>query len=159
FTTRDQSTPFGPYGTVFGDPSNRSQDRRAAGELRYEPTLGSFGQLLLRAHGNIYTFDGDFVYPDATNVETYEGQWYGVEARLVRTPLDDGRRLRLSVGAAGERHARALLRGSSVAGSASEPYLNEDHPYTLGAVYALAERSPASFVRVSAGVRLDSYST
>jgi outer membrane receptor protein involved in Fe transport len=156
YTTRDQSTPIGAYGTVFGDPDSRSADRRAMGELRYEPSLGSFGQLLLRAHANLYTFEGDFIYEDEETAEEYRGMWFGAEGRLVMTPLDDPRALRISAGATAERHTQAALEGTSGDG---ESFIDEDHPYTLGAAYLLAESSPAAWVRISAGARLDSYST
>ena len=160
YTSRDQETPVGAYGSVVGDGRTRLADRRAMGEVRYEPKLGDFGELLVRGFANTYRFRGRYQYGDAEQIlERYEGTWVGGEARFVLTPLEDPRRLRISVGGMGERHLRANMRGEAIEGAERETFLEEDHPYTVGAAYALVEGSPASWFRFSLGGRYDHYST
>lgn len=159
YTSRDQKTPFGPYGTVFGSQETGSVDRRAAAELRYEPQLGSFAQLLLRGYGNYYNFNGEFDYGSIDTEEEYRGRWAGLEGRLTLTPLEDVQALRISVGGMAERHFTAELRGFSVSSTDRRAFLFESHPFTVGAVYAVAEVSPLEFMRLTGGVRLDSYTT
>jgi outer membrane receptor protein involved in Fe transport len=159
YTTRDQHTPFGAYGTSFGDSTTRSADRRGMAEARYERAFGNTSELLVRVHGNLYEYDGVFAYPALRNDEVYRGLWLGAEGRYVMMPLDDPRMLRISVGLAGEHHVRATITGDTISTTAQRSYVDESHPYSLGAAYALAESAPLDWFRISAGLRFDHYST
>lgn len=159
YAAREQSAPFGPFGTLFGDPDTRVADRRGMAELRFERPLAETGELLLRVHAHLYEFEGFFVYDDRNNDERYRGLWFGAEARYSFAPLTDPRALRLSFGLSGERHVRADIAGATLFGSSVQTYLDEAHPYSVGAIYAVAEGSPIEWFRYSAGLRLDSYST
>lgn len=158
-TTREQRSTIGIYSTAFGDPTTRQTDTRALLEGRYEAQLSPLVQLMVRAHGNLYEFRGTFVGPGETTRERYEGIWAGTEARLTMAPLTNAKLLRVSAGATVERHARASLDGVAGEGSGASTYLDVDRPYTLGAVYGLVESTPLPWFRVSAGARLDAYST
>src|SRR5262249_49635550 len=41
----------------------------------------------------------------------------------------------------------------------TKPYLDEQHPYVLGSAYVVADGSPTRWLRFSAGIRGDFYST
>jgi outer membrane receptor protein involved in Fe transport len=167
YTTRDNHTPIGAYGTLFGNNGTRNSDTRSMGEVRYEPHLNETVQLFLRGHASVYQFAGDYVYSGSIYHEHYDGAWVGAEGRVVLTPFESPRALRISLGATVERHARAALDGfylntvgtSSVVTSGAKSYLHLDQPFLLAAVYGLIESSPTDWMRVSAGVRLDDYST
>ncbi|MCK6548555.1 TonB-dependent receptor [Myxococcota bacterium] len=164
YAKRDLASPLGTYGTVFGAMDTTFVDERGMVELRYEPRLSSLVQLSFRGHANVYGFEGNYRYEDVLNVETLEGVWGGAEARVILTPFDDPRAMRVSIGGTVERHSRAFLGGESVStsttgSSASEVYLDENEPYTLAAAYALIEASPADWFRFSVGGRVDHYST
>lgn len=152
--SREQFVPHGAYGTLFNDPRTRVIDTRGMFELRFEPWLSRAVQLMTRAFGNLYYFYGDYAYDAGRpNSEVYEGSWLGGEARLVITP---NRGWRLSFGGEVQAHVRAAMQGTDGTGAF---YLNEQRPFQIGAAYALLEGSPLGWLRVSAGARLDVYST
>jgi outer membrane receptor for ferrienterochelin and colicin len=157
FHTRDQIIPVGAYDTVFNDPRTHFHDTRMMAELRYEPKIGKYVEVMARVHANRYTFHGGYVFGDgSTNVEDYHGTWFGAEARVVVTPIKE---LRLTAGGEGQLHPQATLVGDNVGASATTSYLDESSPYRFAAAYAIAEASPLSWLRAQAGARVDVYST
>jgi outer membrane receptor for ferrienterochelin and colicin len=152
FHTRKQTLPIGAYETAFGDPRSNFRDTRLMTELRVEPKLGDQVQLMVRVHGNRYEFHGLFQYPDGVGAEDYYGTWFGAEARVVYTPIAA---IRITAGGEGQLHPQATLEGRNTGGA----YLDEHDPYRFAAAYALAEASPARWLRASAGARVDVYST
>jgi outer membrane receptor for ferrienterochelin and colicins len=155
FHTRAQQLPTGAAGALFNDARTTYRDTRWMAELRYEPKLTEQLQLMTRFHANRYTFGGDYAYdpaPAAPTREDYYGTWFGLEARLVYTPRPW---LRLTAGGEGQLHPQATMEG----GFPNDVYLDSRTPYRFGAGYALAEASPTAWFRVSAGARLDVYST
>jgi outer membrane receptor for ferrienterochelin and colicin len=113
--------------------------------------------LFTRVHANDYNSPLVLaVGPDEKYEETYSGTWLGAEARVMYTPL---RWLRFTVGAEGQAHLRAGMQGATVTATGREPYVNEQRPYSFGAVYAIAEGSPKTWFRFSAGTRVNMSST
>lgn len=163
FHTREQHLPIGVFGTVFNDPRTEYTDTRMMAEVRYEPKLSEAIQLMTRVHANRYVFHSDLAdapRPAPPTVEDYYGTWFGGEARvLFKLP----RALRLTLGGEAQLHPEATLLGSSpaspTAGTAAMRYLNAKKPYNFGAGYALIEANPRDWLRISAGSRVDIYST
>jgi outer membrane receptor for ferrienterochelin and colicin len=154
---RHQIVPVGVYGTAFNDPRTTVGEQRFAGEIRFEPRLGKNLMLFTRVHANDYNSPLVLaVGPDEKYEETYSGTWLGAEARVMYTPL---RWLRFTVGAEGQAHLRAGMQGATVTATGREPYVNEQRPYSFGAVYAIAEGSPKTWFRFSAGTRVNMSST
>ncbi|MFO0694806.1 MAG: TonB-dependent receptor [Polyangiales bacterium] len=161
YTYRDQKTPNGAYGSVIDDPRPALVDQRALFEARYEPALSEKVRLYTRAFANLYRFGGTYVYADSTGGEsvvdeTYQGTWFGVEARVVAQLVES---LRLSAGGEVQVDTRAYLRGTSDDGTTSDTYLSSNHPYQIYAGYALVEWAPGRAFTLSAGARLDAWST
>lgn len=155
--TREQYIPVGAFGAVLNDPRTVFVDTRMMSELRYEPRLSRTVQLMLRAHANRYTFYDNVQYTDTVQRESYYGTWFGLESRLVFTPLSQ---LRITAGGEVQLHPEATMEGLSIDTMGRQTrYMNERRPYQLGAGYALVESSPTSWFRISAGARLDVYST
>ena len=156
FNTRDQNIPIGLYGTQIDDSRTRYLDRRYMAEIRFEPKVSEVVQIFTRAHANRYTFYGDYAYgskASQVSTERYFGTWAGGEARLVITPV---KQLRLTFGGEGQAHPQASMEGAY----ANQPaHLDVNKPYGFGAGYALVEASPAPWVRLSAGARVDVYTT
>ena len=151
---REQHIPIGIFGAAFNDPRTQYTDTRMMAELRYEPKLSERVTLLARAHANRYVFHSEFASapePSLDSIEDYHGTWFGAEARLVFTPV---RALRLTAGGEVQAHPEATLEGGD-----PKPYLDAHKPYTFGAGYALLEASPWPSVLVSAGARVDVYSS
>jgi outer membrane receptor for ferrienterochelin and colicins len=158
FHTREQHIPVGAYGTVVNDDRTQFTDTRYMAEARFEPRLGKTVELMTRLHANRYTFLGDYVVspaPAPVHEEHYYGTWFGAEARVAVTPVAW---LRLTGGGEGQVSPQAALQGCCTQGT-NLNYLDVSKPYQFGAAYALAEGSPLAWLRVSAGARVDVYST
>jgi len=151
---RKKLLPTGAFETIPGSPDNSFLDRRSFVEARFEPKLGERAQSFTRAHLNFYDFVGRYPYDpvDGGNeTEKYHGAWAGFEQRFA---FELEKLLRLTVGGEVIRHARTDLRVSSL----TQNYVIEN-PYTVGAGYLLADVTPSPRFKVSAGARLDWYST
>jgi outer membrane cobalamin receptor len=147
--------PTGAYETLIGDPRNRQTDTRGFVELRAEPQVSKSVQLLSRVHANLYQFHGQ--YPRSTadaglEVDEYKGSWVGFEQRVLITPVE---RLRLTVGGEAQIHFKVHESARDDDGV----FFDESSPYQVGAGYAVADVEVSEAARVSAGARLDAYST
>lgn len=150
YNQRTNHVPIGAYGARFNDHRTALFDERLLMEVRYEPRLTRTFQLFLRAHANYYNYDGRFIF-DSLFEDHLSGAWFGGEGRLVWTPIHD---LRLTAGAEAQAHVRARLRGRD----SGEPYfLNEDHKYSIFSPYLVGEWGATSWLRLSAGARLNVY--
>lgn len=156
FNTRDQTIPIGVFQTQFDDQRTHYLDRRYLLEVRFEPKLTDKLQLFTRAHANRYVFGGSYAYGGtAADVasERYNSTWFGGEARLVFTPI---KQLRFTLGGEGVAHPQIAMEGGY---PDQDPYLDIQKSFASGAGYLIGEASPASWFRVSAGFRMDVYST
>ena len=160
---RQQQIPIGAAATDLGDPRTHYFDERALGEVRFEPKLGDKVQLFTRVHANHYHFNGLYVFPkfSPAQLENYYGSWFGGEARVVITPIKE---LRITAGGEVQGHPVAELKGTAVEDDLTTPlpggsYLDEQHGFSLGAVYAILDAGPVKWFRIDGGVRLDIYSS
>lgn len=165
YTIRDQRIPHGAFGTVFDDARTRWVDQRAMGEVRLESPSSRRYQVMGRVYTNFYQFDGDYLYggdapgDDTLTTERYRGIWFGAEARAVLRPLDT---LRVTVGAEATIHPVVEIDGQEfdlLGEPVDAPYVAASRPYQVIAGYALAEWAPVEKVRLTAGARLDYWST
>ena len=153
--SRDKSIPTAEFDTAFGDPRFHQTDTRGLMEVRFEPELSRYVQLMSRAHVNYYTFRGYYPRPDANGGlerDRFDGSWAGLEERLVLTP---GGKVRLTLG--GELQSHYLVH-QTVADNGGT-YLDNEPTYDVRAAYFLADVPLSTAVRLSAGSRFDSYST
>lgn len=151
--SHEKEIPTGDFETDITDPRMTQHDTRAFLELRAEPRPWGVLRSMTRAYLNIYRFQGRYPrVPDEGGLEldTYRGQWVGLEQRLIATPFPE---LRLTVGADGQLHYQV----EQYAEDGSGPFLNDSHPYQVGAVYALADADLTKRLRISAGTRYDAY--
>lgn len=155
--THDKAIPSGEYETVLGNPRTHQIDTRGFVELRAEPVLSKSVQLFSRGYWNLYRFHGDYLHSDPTaglETDTFDGQWFGLEERVLVTPLDD---LRLTVGVDGQVHYRVKQRAGDVSGTYLDQGGDSGNPYKVGAAYALADATLGPRVKISGGVRIDAY--
>ena len=159
---REQHIPVGALATEFDDPRTTYFDQRVMGEIRYEPSIGELVDVFTRVHANHYHFYGFYwsPSPDLPLREDYYGSWVGAEARAVFKPIPE---IRITVGGEAQFHPAATLRGEEV-GYDRQPvedgqYLDENQPFNFGAAYALFETTPVDWFKLSAGARVDVYST
>ena len=164
FHTREQHLPAGQNGSVFNDLRSEYVDTRWLGEVRFEPKVSDQVEIFTRVHADRYTFHGEYSYsnPPATpNVEDYYGTWGGVEARIAYSPI---KAIRLTVGGEGQYHPQVEMYGRygtapPTGFAANAQYLNQSDPYGFGAGYFLFESTPSTWFHVSAGARIDDYTS
>jgi outer membrane receptor for ferrienterochelin and colicins len=156
YTLRDETVPFGPYGFVFDDPTSKFLDQRTMVEAKCDLDLKG-ASLLVRTHVDHYRYAGKYLYPDYLLEEKYQGLWLGGEVRFISPVLTDA--LHLSIGAEAQRHFEASMYGEAIEEGEASVYLDEDRPFSLGAIYAVIDAAPIDWFRLQAGGRLDAYST
>jgi len=147
--------PTGEYETLLADARSAQTDSRASLELKAEPTWGSAVRTMTRLHGNHYRFDGDYArlpVDGGLERDTFRGSWVGLEQRLELSPSP---LFKLTLGGEGQLHFQAEQKASDETGT----FLSDSRPYQVGAAYLLTDLHPSERVHVSAGVRLDAYST
>jgi outer membrane receptor protein involved in Fe transport len=147
--------PTGEYETLLADPRSAQTDSRASFELRAEPHFGKVLSSLTRLHANHYRFDGGYARaPEDGGLErdTFRGSWVGLEQRI---ELYASSLFKLTLGGEGQLHFQV----EESARDESSSFLDDSRPYQVGAGYALIDVQPSERLHVSAGVRLDAYST
>ena len=147
--------PTGEYDTIVADPRTRQTDSRGSLELRAEPKWSDSLTTLTRVHANHYRFDGRYgraLADGGLERDTFRGSWVGLEQRV---ELEPSSLFKLTVGGEGQLHFQVQQRARDEGGS----FLDDERPYQVGAAYALFELRPSARVHVSAGARLDAYST
>jgi outer membrane receptor for ferrienterochelin and colicin len=147
--------PTGAYDTILADPRTEQTDTRGSLELKAEPKWSATLSTLTRLHANHYRFDGGYArapLDGGLEHDTFRGSWLGAEQRIELTPVSA---LKLTVGAEGQLHFQVRERAGDESGS----FLDDSRPFQVGAAYALFDLKPSERVHVSAGARLDSYST
>jgi outer membrane receptor protein involved in Fe transport len=153
--THEKRMPSGAYETLIGDRRSRQADTRGFVELRAEPQVTTWLQSLTRLHGNLYRFRGAYARDEidgGVEVDRYRGAWFGVEQRAIITPIEA---VRVTAGGEGQIHPEVKQTARDDAGV----YLDDSSPYQVGAAYLNADLAFSSAVKVSAGARLDAYST
>jgi outer membrane receptor for ferrienterochelin and colicin len=147
--------PSGEYDTLLADPRTEQTDSRGSLELKAEPQWSETLRTLTRVHVNHYRFDGGYARaPEDGGLErdTFRGSWVGAEQRIELQPSPV---FKLTLGGEGQLHFEVRERASDQTGS----FLDDKRPYQVGAAYALVDLKPSERWRVSAGARLDAYST
>jgi outer membrane receptor for ferrienterochelin and colicin len=147
--------PTGSYDTDITDSRMQQRDTRAFLELRAEPEVSSVVSLMTRAHLNLYRFVG--LYPrrpdeGGLEVDAYHGQWVGLEQRVRIAPTAG---LSFTLGGEAQLHYRVWQTAQDESGI----FLDDKHPYRVGALYALADADLSEDTRVSAGARYDAYTS
>jgi outer membrane receptor protein involved in Fe transport len=164
YHTHSKRLPTGEYVTLLGDPRTRQTDRRAFVEARVEPQLSRELALLGRVHLNYYGFRGNYArdaVDEGVEIDTFSGQWLGVEGRAVLTPID---KLRLTAGGEVQSHYEVEQTGSTLPGGPGTPrelFLDDTgdaaRNFAVLAGYVLGDADIDERIRISAGARLDYY--
>lgn len=153
--THHKRLPTGEYDTLLGDSGTEQTDSRASLELKAEPRWNDSLRTMTRLHVNHYRFDGGFARaPDDGGLErdTFRGSWLGAEQRIELQPSDV---FKLTLGGEGQLHVQVRERAGDESGS----FLDDSRPFQVGAAYAVVDLKPNERLHVSAGARLDAYST
>lgn len=157
--SHSKQLPTGQYGTLLGDPRTTQTDTRGTFEARAEPKLGDSLALLTRVHANHYRFDGQYARDSADGgleTDEFRGSWVGFEQRVVVSALPE---LRFTLGGEGQLHFQVEQSARDDAGFFLDETGDAGRPFEVGAGYLLVDADVSRRLSVSAGARLDSYST
>ncbi|APR99513.1 hypothetical protein BCY86_01565 [Pajaroellobacter abortibovis] len=135
-------------------PNNRFIDARGFLEARFEPKLNSQWQLLSRSYLNLYNLRSHLMYQSDrdTSIETFNGNWLGMEQRVMWTPLNY---MRFTAGGEIQYHYKMDLAGWNT----EETYLDRSDTLWIGAGYLMADFVFSPSFKLNLGNRFDYYST
>lgn len=154
FNQRDRGIFTAPFETTFGDDRTTWNDRRAFVEVRFEPELSPWAQLVARLSYDHTYYEGLLAYPAGEGGlfrETYTGDWATLDLRVLFRPVDG---LRITVGTEYQLHFDSDGKGSS---AEDGTYFDEEHPFHVVSAFAVADYAPIDWFSVSAGARFDGW--
>ena len=154
FNQRNRGIYTAPFETTFGDDRTTWNDRRAFVEVRFEPKLSSWAQLVARLSYDHTYYLGLLGYETGDGglfTETYTGDWATLDLRFLFRPVEG---LRITVGTEYQLHFRSVGEGSS---EEDGVYYDETHPFHVFSAFAVADYTPVDWFAVSAGARFDGY--
>ena len=148
---RRKDVPTAPFETVFGEPSETT-DQRGYAELRWQHLRGPLG-ITARAAYDHQRYEGSYPYPDEMGglyrfTDEGKGDWFTGELRLSVEAFSQ----KLTMGAEAASHN--VLHGFNDAGEVVE----DDRQFINGSVYGVEEVILfEDALRLSAGVRVDMF--
>lgn len=89
YGSRDKGVPTASFGSIFGDPRERTTDERAYIDVGYERSFGPWN-LASRVSLDHYRYNGTYPFEGVDgssilNMDYALGQWWGSEVKLSRT--------------------------------------------------------------------------
>jgi outer membrane receptor protein involved in Fe transport len=150
--------PAAQFEAIFGDDRARQSDTRGFLEARFQHELAPGWSSLTRAHANLYTYRAHFPYPFSAgwgglDRTVFNGAWFGGEQRIVFQP---SLAWSASLGSEVQGFPLAHTRESD---EVRGQYKNDRQQLLLAAVYANVDVRPLPRLKLSAGARLDYYSS
>ncbi len=155
--SREKGVPTGAYGTVFGEPRNRTWDEATMVNLSSDHRLGARGSARLSVNYGRVGFDGDYVFtasPSVVNRDAARGEWWGLEGS---TRLAVSNRHTLSLGGEIQDHLHQDMFNRDIHPAAV--YLDSRADGDRWALYAQDQWRLPGQVTFDAGVRYDRYRT
>ncbi len=169
---RKKSFPSGFFTTLLGDPDSAFTDGRGFVEAKFEPSISKSFASLTRAVLNHYYFNGTYSFvgdPEPqTSKERFRGWWGTGEQRVVFTPVEE---FKITAGGEVQIHktsAQGIFTDCTGGACVDFSYLPDEttstaefdeRPFEIYAGYALADLAPSPAFKLSAGLRIDYYST
>lgn len=156
YVWREKGVPTASYGTIFNDTRFKTTDEIMFAELKWEHAFDVAKRLKLRLYYDRYRFEGvyPYAYPPVTmNKDEVLGQSVGGEAVYDH----ELQAHHLLIG--GEAKHQIDARQKNYDELPLNVYLDDNRSSTTLSVFAQDEWSVASWLRVTAGLRFDRYST
>lgn len=153
---REKGIPTGAYGTVFGEPRNRTFDSQTQLDLAGERSFGRRATARLAFNLGSARYQGDYLYqasPNVVNRDDARGDWWRLESAL---NLEAGSHT-LAVGAEWQANRRLQMRNRDL--EPERVYLDSRARGERWALYAQDQARLGGGLSLSAGLRHDGYST
>ena len=148
---RRKEFPTGAFGTVFGDPRNRTWDALTRTSLQYSRS-GEHASVTARLDHGRYDYSGTYIYPEAEGAEYQDGavgRWWTADGS---TTLAWGSRHLITAGAELQWDQQMDQRGNSV----GSPRDVDVHAHgTRWGIYAQDEIRLAERLHAQLGARFD----
>lgn len=154
YVSRTKGIPTGAFGTDFNDSGDKTKDDHAYVDLKYDRSLSSRTDLVMRAYYDTYRYTGDYLYGGAVNKDLGSGDWWGTEARIIRKFADMHR---VIAGAEYQGNIRQDQKNYDVGVAPS--WLDDQRRSRIWAAYFQDEITFSNRMALNAGVRYDHYST
>lgn len=151
---RKRNFGTGAYYTDFDDGATFGQDSEAFFNLQYDTFITPKLELTARAFYGDYAFDSGYPFDAVTNKTQAHGWWTGFESRLISTHLEQHKLI-----AGVEVQENWLQKQTNYDAAPYRLYsLDERDSHRIG-VYLQDDISITDQLKLSAGLRLDDYST
>ncbi len=85
YIDRKKGIPTGAFGTDFNDPFNRTTDRHAYLDLKYEHNFENLFGVTARLFYDRYEYKGNYIYSGVFNKDYSLGEWLGTELKITKT--------------------------------------------------------------------------
>jgi iron complex outermembrane receptor protein len=155
--SREKGIPTGAYGTVFGEPRNRTWDEGTQLTLSGDRRLGTRGSTSVSVNYGRVGYDGDYLFtagPSVVNRDGARGEWWRLEgsARLVAAS-----RHTLSLGGEFQDNLRQDQFNRDIQPAAV--YLDSRADADRWALYAQEQWKMSGRLTLNAGLRYDHHQT
>jgi outer membrane receptor for ferrienterochelin and colicins len=155
--SREKGIPTGAYGTVFGEPRNRTWDRATQVNLSSDHRLGARGSASVSVNYGRVGYDGDYLFitsPSVVNRDEALGEWWRLES-FVR--LAASSRHTLSLG--GELQDNLRQDQFNMDTQPAAVYLDSRAHGNRWALYAQDQWKLPGQLTLNAGLRYDRHQT
>jgi len=152
FSSRTKSVPTASWGTTFGDPRYRTEDRRGWVDATYERQIGTT-HVAGRAYVDWMNYDGVFPGDEVLNMDSSAGTWLGGEIAGTRRV---GSRHRVTAGL--EQRFNVRQEQDNRDEPTGVVYVDDARTSAQSAVYVQDEITLARRWTATLGARLDWWS-
>ncbi len=149
---RKKGVPTAPWYMDFNDPLSYFYEEFKFGEIKYERSLATGHELMLRGYYDHYGQRGSYRFGGIPAGEKFAENHYGGEARYLWDPQPF---LRIIAGTEMQRHPRAFYRSWNP----QIVYYDQNHPFNAFSAYLQQELQLHPTLLLSVGLRYEKYAS
>ena len=154
YVSRTKGLSAASFDIDFNDPRNKTLDRRAYWDLKYERSVTSRVGVMGRLYAGEYDYTADLLYSGIRNKDFGVSAWWGGE---VKVTVSDIASQKIIAGA--EYRENTVQKQYNVDENPFAVYLDDSRSSTIWAAYIQDAITLSPALSLSAGVRYDDYGT